>query len=107
MTFNLTILYPNQDDIKFDMHYYLHTHMPLVERGWRSAGVLKWEVIEFGPRADSQKPPYRIANIMTWKDETSYTAASTGPTSWEYFEDIPQFSNRQPIFVSGKVVASG
>ncbi|KAK9490617.1 hypothetical protein V1508DRAFT_434719 [Lipomyces doorenjongii] len=105
MTLSLTILYPNQD-VKFDMHYYLLTHMPLVERGWRSAGLLKWEVTEFGPEADSQKPPYRVANILTWKDETSFNAASTGPTSWGIFEDVPHFSNYQPIFLSGKVVGS-
>ncbi|KAK9482491.1 hypothetical protein V1527DRAFT_347165 [Lipomyces starkeyi] len=107
MTFNLTILYPNQDDIKFDMHYYLHTHMPLVESGWRSAGLLKWEVTEFGPGADSQKPPYRVANTLTWKDETSFTAAYTSLTSREIFEDVPHFSNHQPIILSGKVVGSG
>lgn len=30
MTYNVIVLYPNEDDTKFDLKYYLDSHMPLV-----------------------------------------------------------------------------
>lgn len=107
MTFNLTILYPNRDDIKFNMQYYLHTHMPLVERDWSPAGLLKWDVTEYALSVDGQKPAYYAGNTMIWKDEMSYIAAFKGPASAGIFGDIPNFCNYQPIIISGNVVASG
>lgn len=110
MSFNLMILYPCHNDAKFDMQYYLHVHMPLVEKYWRPAGLLGWKVIEFGaPQSDDYAgvPPPRIANLMTWEDEESYCAASKGPGASEICADAMTFSNRKPIFITGRTVDMG
>lgn len=104
MTFHVSVLYPNKDDVTFDMKYYLATHMPLVERSWKPEGLLKWDVIEYSQEADGSQGPYIVAAHLTWKDEESFNVASKGSAAPAIFEDIPKFCNHSPSFAKGKIV---
>lgn len=35
----MTVVYPAKEGAKFDMDYYLKSHMPLVEKTWKSYGL--------------------------------------------------------------------
>lgn len=107
MSFKVTVIYPNKPDTVFDMKHYLAHHMPLAERIWGPAGLLKWELVEVIAEADGKRPPYAVMNILTWKDGASYSAASTADSAAPIFEDLAIVCNHEPIFVIGNVVASG
>jgi hypothetical protein len=36
------VLYANEDNIKFDMNYYLKKHMPMVLEIWGPFGLIDW-----------------------------------------------------------------
>lgn len=107
MSYRAMVLYPNKDDTVFNMKYYRANHLPLVEKKWKSQGLLKWELVEAGPGPDGQKQQFGVICVLTWKDRESWTAASTGPDVSEIMDDVPNFSNYGPVFVSGELIASG
>jgi uncharacterized protein (TIGR02118 family) len=106
MGFSATVVYPNDDDIKFDLDYYLKTHMPLVKNTWGKHGLEKWEVIKFAQGPDGSKPKYAIEALLTFKDGAALQAAMADEGTKAVFDDVPNFTNKQPIFLAGEVVGS-
>jgi uncharacterized protein (TIGR02118 family) len=105
MTFHVNVLYPNDGDAKFDMDYYLKTHMPLVKSKWASFGLQGYQVIQAQPGPDGAKPQYSVLAVLIWeKGEDVAKALGDQDTTGPIMGDIPNFSNKQPIFVSGDVV---
>ncbi|KIX00197.1 uncharacterized protein Z518_10335 [Rhinocladiella mackenziei CBS 650.93] len=104
MPFHTTVLYPNDPDTKFDMSYYLKTHMPLVMQHFGKHGLKGYEVTEYGPGGDGAKPPYCTGCTLKWDSPDQVGAAVGSPDSKPVFDDIPNFSNKEPIFMGGAVV---
>lgn len=95
-----TVLYPI--DHKFDLDYYLNTHMPLVAKTWTPEGLTSWKVLQF-------KAPGSIYQIQCTLEFTSAEAvqgamASAGAP--QIMGDIPNFTDAQPVIVAGEVVGS-
>lgn len=102
MPFNVIILYPSGDDAKLDLEYYNDRHMPLVKKYYTKHGLKSYTVTEFGPGA-----PYLIAATLVWgKGEELQTAAATSEGK-EIMDDIANFYNKEPLFLTGDEVASG
>jgi len=95
----ITILYPSGSDAKFDMSYYLSTHMPLVQEKWGPEGLLNWKVLEFG--SDSA---YSVQATLEWADVETFQKAASGESAKAIFGDVPNFSNKQPTLLTGKVM---
>lgn len=106
MVVKATVLYPNDDDATFDMNYYLKTHMPLVSEKWQQYGLKGWEVIQFEAGADKVKPTYSVQATLIWDSADDLGKAVASPEAKEVFADVPNFSNKQPLFVGGNVLAS-
>ncbi|KAF2118197.1 hypothetical protein BDV96DRAFT_643457 [Lophiotrema nucula] len=101
MSFTTTVIYPRKDGATFDLDYYNKTHMPLVEKLWKSFGMKTWHVVEFAPDA-----PYSIGAFMDWESQEAFGKASSDEaTRNEIFGDVKNFSNVDPVFLAGKVVA--
>jgi uncharacterized protein (TIGR02118 family) len=98
------VLYPNSPDATFDMKYYIETHMPLVEEQWNSHGLEKWQVVQYDGTDDAQRTPYAVHAVLTWRDEAAVKAAIASPGAKIVFDDVPNFSNQRPIFMSGGVI---
>lgn len=108
MTFHVNVLYPNSDDATFDLSYYLKTHMPLVKEKWSSFGLKSYTVLQAQPGPDGAKPQYSVQATLVWeKGEHVAAALGDGASTGAIMGDIPNFSNKQPVFVSGDVVGSG
>ncbi|KAJ3454560.1 hypothetical protein MRS44_013160 [Fusarium solani] len=107
MCYVSNVLYPQRDGATFKMKYYLDTHMPLVAKHWKPAGLQKWEVVEMNLAPQGAKPAFNVAAILTWKDQASCEAALALEGTQEIFGDIPKFSTEQPIFVGGTIVSRG
>ncbi|KAJ5782471.1 hypothetical protein N7457_004245 [Penicillium paradoxum] len=99
--YTVTILYPNEDGITFDEDYYLRTHMPLVDRVWKSQGLTNARVARFSADLAGQRPQYLIMAILDWESEDAMKAATQGPSASEVFADIPKFTNVKPITLAG------
>ncbi|KPI37497.1 uncharacterized protein AB675_10393 [Cyphellophora attinorum] len=106
MTYNVIVLYPNNDDSKFDLKYYLDTHMPLVQSSWKTDGLESWKVNEFKPGPDGSKPQYSIGATLTFTSQDHAGKAMTGEKAPKIFGDIPNFTNSQPILIAGEQVGS-
>lgn len=104
MTFVVTALYPASEGTTFNMTYYVPTHMPLVESFWKEHGLLHWKLVKFD---EGQKPPFSMANVITFKDAASFAAAASGPGEDNIAADVPNFCNCEPKIIGGELVFSG
>lgn len=107
MSFKVTILYPSKDDTTFNMKYFRENHVPRAEKIYKPMGLLKWELIDAGPRLDGQKQPFGVISILTFKDRESWVAAGKNPDLGELMNDVPNYCNTEPIFIGGELIASG
>jgi uncharacterized protein (TIGR02118 family) len=98
----VTVLYPNQAGTKFDMTYYLDHHIPMVRRLFASA--LKGVTVEHGLWGEQPGSPARyivICNLLF--DSAQSYQASFGPHAQEIMEDIPKYTNSEPVVQIGEV----
>lgn len=108
MPFNVTTLYPKDENSSFDMNHYLTHHVPLFEEIWKSFGLLNWELVEYDTTEQEVKGhQYAVANILTFKDEATWKTALQSPATSKILEDSHNVSNRQPLMFTGNVVARG
>lgn len=106
MVYHVCALYPNTQGAKFDMDYYLSIHMPLAEKAWTKAGLLKWDVTEPKPNADGTPPKYRILTVMTFESEEAWVTSSSLPESTEVFADIPKYTDIKHDLITGQIVGN-
>ncbi|KAJ9616479.1 hypothetical protein H2200_000198 [Cladophialophora chaetospira] len=112
MVFNATVLtldfhlqYPAESDSTFDLKYYLSSHMPLVNKKWNEYGLKDWKIIEFQPGPDGSKP-YSIGAVLTWESADGVNKALSSDAGKEVLGDVPNFSNKSPLFLIGDIVGA-
>ncbi|KAJ5121488.1 uncharacterized protein N7515_009449 [Penicillium bovifimosum] len=101
MTFTVAIMYPNPEHVEFNDDYYMKTHMPLVEKSWKSFGLISWRVNKFPAALDGSRSEYLIQATLEWESEDALKAALGSPASADVFGDIPNFTNVKPISLKG------
>ncbi len=105
MTVHSTVLYPNEDDTKFDMSYYLSTHMPLVQEKFGPFGLKGYTVVDYKPGPDGAKPAFCTGCTLIWEKADDLLAAlGSGEPAQKVLGDITNFTNKSPIFIGGEVV---
>ena len=93
-----TVAYPSAG--KFDLDYYLKTHMPLVQKHWESQGLKSWKVVQV------EDAEYNIVATLEWGSLEEFQKAAGGEAAGEIFGDIPNFTDQKPILLTGKVVGT-
>jgi uncharacterized protein (TIGR02118 family) len=93
------VAYPRKEGATFDKDYYLSTHMPMVEKHWRKHGLKSYAVTEL-----SADTPYTYMVAMDFESYEGFGAASQDPNTKELMEDVPKFSNEQPIMLHGGII---
>jgi uncharacterized protein (TIGR02118 family) len=99
----VTILYPNGDGKTFDMDYYSNKHMPMV------AGLLgdslKLLAIDRGiaGRTPDESIPYLAIGYLYF-DKLSAYENSFGPNAEKIVNDIPNYTNIQPVVQISEVL---
>lgn len=106
MPFHATVLYPNDDDIKFDMDYYLKTHMPLVGEKFTPHGLKKWAVLHYQPGPDGAKPAYLVGCELVFDAPEQLGAAFGSEDAKPVLGDIPNFTNKNPVIMAGALVGT-
>jgi uncharacterized protein (TIGR02118 family) len=91
----VNVLYRNSDSVKFNMNYYLDTHMPLVSRllGAALKGALVQQGIAGG--APGSAPEFAVITVLRFASMEAFQAAFL-PHAPEVTADIANFTNEQP-----------
>ncbi|KAF2149280.1 hypothetical protein K461DRAFT_281641 [Myriangium duriaei CBS 260.36] len=108
MGFIATVVYPNNENTKFDMDYYLNKHMPLVQKHFGSHGLKHWEVASYDKTLTGEKSPWSVQAILFWESEAgAKRAADTNHEEAKVvFGDVPNFTNEAPTLLWGKTEGS-
>ncbi len=98
----ITVLYPNQEGIRFDFDYYRQKHATLIMRLYGKA-IARYELRRGIAGPDGGKPPY-VATINFWiADQRAFDAAQARHAP-ELIADVPNFTNVQPTIQIDEVV---
>ena len=98
----VSVLYPNRTGTHFDMTYYLDRHIPMVRRLVGSA--LKGVSVEHGISGDEpgSPPPYVTTGHLLF-DSIEAFQTSFGVHAQEIMDDIPKYTNSEPLVQIGEV----
>jgi uncharacterized protein (TIGR02118 family) len=100
MGYSQIVAYPRKDGATFDEAYYNTSHMPFVEKSWKSFGLKWWKVIKYSPEA-----PYSYAAITEWDSHESFQKAMQTEATKEIMADITNYSSETPVILVGDVIA--
>ncbi|KAI0391764.1 hypothetical protein F5Y17DRAFT_394695 [Xylariaceae sp. FL0594] len=101
MSYILVVVYPA--GAKFDMDYYLKSHMKLVGDIWKPHGLKGWKIADYRDSTDS---PYSVQAWLEWESKEAKEKAVALPEAAQIFADIPKFTDSQPALASGGLVGS-
>ncbi len=92
----VNVLYPNKEGAKFDMNYYLTSHIPMVKRVLGNA--LKGCVVEqgLGGAAPGTKADFSVLCHLRFDSVESFQAAF-GPHAADIQNDVSNYSSEAPI----------
>lgn len=99
----VSVLYPKTTESRFDVDYYLRTHIPLVRSRWSAMGLQKVDLLQGASSLDGGAPTYEVMGQLTFESQESLEKALTQYGN-EILSDIPNFTNVQPIIQTGKVL---
>jgi uncharacterized protein (TIGR02118 family) len=91
----VTVLYKNTDALKFNMNYYLDTHIPLVKKLLGSA--LKGVQVQHGLSgvAPGSTPEFLVIAQLKFDSVDAFQSAF-GPHAPAVMGDLPNFCSEQP-----------
>lgn len=97
----VTVMYPAGE--KFDVDYYLKTHMPLVKERWGPLGLKSAQAIKGVAKPDGSAPDYQMVALLTFGSMDDFKAAGKAHGK-EIFNDIPKFTSAQAVVQINDVV---
>jgi uncharacterized protein (TIGR02118 family) len=98
----VSVLYPNEEGKKFDMDYFLNSHLPMV--GEKLGAALKGASVEQG--LSGAEPGSRATYIaMAHMNFDSVEAFQTawGPHTQKIMADVPNYTDIQPVLQISEV----
>ncbi|KAK4961257.1 hypothetical protein LTR10_001747 [Elasticomyces elasticus] len=98
------VSYPRREGAKFDMEYYLNTHMKIVEKHWTPYGMQDWVVSQFD---EGDASGMNVQAIMTWDSVQAFEKAIEANIP-EVMEDVQHYSPEvMPVRWYAQVKAKG
>ena len=92
----VSVMYPGGSGTRFDMGYYLGTHMPLVRERWSPMGLHEAKIVKGVGTPDGGPAPFQVMALLTWESADAFKAAVDRHGA-EIFGDIPNFTDTQPV----------
>jgi len=98
----VSVMYPNSPGSRFDMSYYLESHIPMVQQ--KLGGALKGVSVDQGIAGDEagSPAPYLATAHLLFESMEAFGAAF-GPHEQAIGADVPNYTNIQPIFQVSEV----
>ena len=102
----VTVTYFKQAGARFDMDYYMTTHMPMVERLMRPKGMLGWSV-DTGVEGilPAMLPDFQAQAQMIFENLSDFQAALAAESA-ALLADIPKFTDIQPRIQVSSIAAA-
>ncbi|KAK3675282.1 hypothetical protein LTR78_004792 [Recurvomyces mirabilis] len=91
-----TVLYP--EGTKFNMEYYMSSHMPFVGKKLGPHGLKSWKVLEFPAGS-----PFCVQATLEWESQQKFETAGASPEMKEVLDDVPNFADKQPTLMPGTI----
>ena len=92
----VNVIYPNKDGAKFDMNYYLTSHIPMVKRVLGSA--LKGCVVEQGLGGGAPGTPAAFSVLCHLRfDSVETFQTAFGPHAAQIQNDVANYSSEAPV----------
>jgi len=94
--FRVSVMYPNQEGVRFDIDYYRTKHMALVKKLLKPFGLIKTEVDQGISGGSGQSAPYICVGHLYFDSKDGYDrgVAQVGTV---LRGDIPHFTDAKPI----------
>ena len=95
MTTTVTVMYPNTPGSKFDMDYYLTSHIPLVDKLWGDKLISVRAVKGIATPDPATPAPYQVMAILEMESPEVMQQLIT-EHGQEVMGDIPNFTDVSP-----------
>jgi uncharacterized protein (TIGR02118 family) len=92
----VTVMYPAQDGARFDMDYYLKTHMPLVAARWKSCGLRETKVLRGVAASAGATPAFPVIAVLSFDTAEAFQRA-VEQHGKEIMGDVANFTTIQPV----------
>lgn len=102
--FQVLVMYPNEEGVKFDFEYYRTKHMPLVEEFMKPHGLVRTGVLKGVGGGGGAPSPYVCVGVLEFDNPEGYqkgVEASGGKVR----ADISNFTNVMPVRVIAEVLS--
>ena len=97
MSITITVLYPNTQGSRFDVGYFVDTHIPLVETHWRGKGLTSVRLLKGAATADpATPPPYQMITVLGFESLQAFKAA-VKESGAIVVGDVARFTDVKPI----------
>ncbi len=98
----VSVLYPNEEGKKFDMDYYLNSHIPMVNE--KIGAALKGRAVEQGlSGVEPGSPPTYVAMAHLLFDSVEAFQSAFGPHAAAIMADVPNYTDVQPTIQISEV----
>jgi uncharacterized protein (TIGR02118 family) len=98
----LSVFYPNEEGKRFDMDYYLNSHIPMIQEKLGTA--LKGGTVEQGlGGAEPGSPATYVAMGHLLFDSVEAFQSAFGPYAEAIMADIPNYTDTQPTIQISEV----
>ncbi len=100
----VTVMYPIRPENKFDLDYYMKSHMPLVRDRWTPCGMQDATVLKGLPGPGGAAPLYGMMAMLRF---ASAEALQEGLSKHgrEVMGDVPNFTDAQPVLQVNEVLS--
>ncbi|KAF4551430.1 Hypothetical protein D9617_13g099290 [Elsinoe fawcettii] len=96
------VQYPVSVADKFNLDYYLNTHLDVAHKAFAPKGLLSYQVTKTDPASGI----FLIAT-MIFESQQKWDEAIAGEPGQELMKDLPNFSPEPPQIVVGEIIATG
>ena len=100
----VSVLYKVATGGKFDLDYYLTTHIPLVRRLWEPEGLSSVRVLKGTGTAGGGAAEFSYIALLDFASMAAFEAAA-GKHGAEVIGDIPKFTDASPTIQFNEVIA--
>ncbi len=102
----LTILYPNGDDVRWDVDYYRSHHMPLIMSLYKKEAIKRFELRKGDTGQTGGKPAY-IGSVNIYINDQKAFDAAGAQNGKTLVADVPHFSSVQPKVIPTVIYGVG
>jgi uncharacterized protein (TIGR02118 family) len=92
----VTVIYPKYESSRFDVDYYLATHIPLVREKFEPHGMKNVRVMRGMESIDGSAPAFAIIGELEFSSLQAFRHA-LAMAGEEVVKDVPNFTNIQPM----------